>query len=251
MASTKLDVVRRRIVNPYANSAPVLVALVTLGLALKALEVPSKEAWVPDGHGTIAVAVLGVIATVASWLASQTKRRSERDAKLYEACVQIAAQIDELCPDVPLKDVGIHVWLVRGHGKRQRLERGPQFVLRNRPKSGIRFTPGKGVVGRAWIEKADVLLDLEREVHPYAGARENYARLPADVRLGMEWDEYRRTMHHQAIWASALVDDGKVLGVVSVDISAPVAFDQLVAAVGNQHIRTVLASCQDALRSRN
>src|SRR5204862_4355592 len=195
---------------------PALTALVTFGLVLKTVEVPTKAAWESGGYATIVTAFVAVVATAAGWLASRSHARDDRDAKLYEACVQMAAQIDELCPSIALKDVGIHVWLAHGRGKRQVLKRGPQFLLRSRRDSGILFTPNKGVVGRAWSEKAAVLLDLETHVHPAATTRQEYEALPDDYRLGIAWDEYQRSKHYQAIWASALVESGRVLAVVSI-----------------------------------
>jgi hypothetical protein len=241
--------VRHKAIGSLAAIAPLLAALVVFCLVLKTFEVPSNAAWESRGYATILVAILAVLATVAGWLANKRHTRSDRDAKLYEACLQLAAQVDELCPDVSLKDVGIHFWLAHGLGKRRVLERGPQFLLRNRRRSGITLTPNKGVVGRAWSEKADVLLDLETHVHPAASTRAGYEALPSDYRLGIEWDEYQRTKHYQAIWASALVEKGRVLAVVSIDISASGAFAQLEAAAGSEHIRTILGTCQDALAS--
>lgn len=238
-----------RIPTFLATLAPPLAALVPLCLVLKAFDAPSKSAWLSHGYATLAIAALAFLAAVSVWCANRLQRRSDRDAELYEACVQMAAQVDELCPTVPLKDVGIHIWLARGRGKRRVLERGPQFLLRKRLSSGVQLSPAKGVVGRAWSEKADVLLDLETHVHPAAASQSAYDALPNDYRLGIGWDEYQRTKHYQAIWASALVEKGRVVAVVSVDISVRGAFAELEAATSSPHIRTVLGVCQHALSS--
>jgi uncharacterized SAM-binding protein YcdF (DUF218 family) len=85
-------------------SAPPLIALVTFCLVLKTFDVPSHAAWTARGYAAIIVAGLALVATIAVWLASRRQGRSDRDAKLYEACVQLAAQVDERCPRIPLPE---------------------------------------------------------------------------------------------------------------------------------------------------
>lgn len=238
--------VRERI----ADYVPALAAVVTFALVLRTFEFPSTTAWRPTGWATLAAAALALLATAGTVVVNLRGRQAERDRSLYAGCVQIAALVDQAC-SVPLADVGIHVWLVRRRLAGSVLERGPEFLLREHKRSGIPFVKGKGVVGRCWQEERDVDLNLERDVHPFAVDEASYGGLPDDARLGITWNEYQRTKHYQAIWATPLVTQAgrrtRVRGIVSVDITHGGSFDDLQHAMGTALVRSVLGACQDAL----
>jgi hypothetical protein len=109
-----------------------------------------------------------------------------------------------------------------------------QFLLRKRTDSAVTFTPDKGVLGRCWRERAQVIVDLERDLHPRASTKADFERLDADERFGLTWDEYQRTRRYQAVYAAPLLlRKGRttvVAGIVSIDVLARGRFEEFFAA---------------------
>lgn len=124
---------------PYADIAVFLYALLAAGLAFAhSSEWPSAHAW-SHGHlllfiqfGVFAVLGLTQLAVLIS------ERHSRRNGELEDACQLVAAYIDENCPAVRLRDVGVHIWTTAGPPFARHLRRSGSFLLAGkRERSGI------------------------------------------------------------------------------------------------------------------
>lgn len=118
-------------------------------------------------------------------------------ARLEDACRDVAAFVDE-----------------------KNLRRAGSFLLiGDRARSGIRWKKGKGVVGLAWAEERVVVKDLE-DVRRRARTVEEYAALPEADRLGLSWDEFRKTPRYRAFYAVQATESPGFDGVIGVCESA-------------------------------
>ena len=179
--------------------------------------------------------------------------RRKRDATLSEACLQLAAYTDEACPSIPLRDVGVHIWVVGGLPFSRRLVRGPEFRLRQRRHSGIVFKKGIGLIGRAWRQRRSQIEDLDSR---FSGVRNetDYATLSEDENFGLSWRAFLRVRRYRSIWAEPLFQHSKlgseVVGVVSIDIQTSGAYQELQAATtGNpgDELEAILKACETEL----
>jgi hypothetical protein len=218
--------------------------------AAHSANLPSANAWA--SHHLLPLVQIGA---VALWLITQAgrvvaSRRGKRNQELEDACRAVAAFVDERCPGLPLSEVGVHIWQVSVFGRHLR-RAGTFLLIGNRARSGIRWTRGKGVVGLAWEEERVVMKDLE-EVRARARTADQYAELPASDRLGLTWDEFRKTPRYRAVYARPLFSrDGRspvVKGVIAIDLLCEGHFDELARATEGSGFDGVLGVCESALR---
>lgn len=165
--------------------------------------------------------------------------------------MQLAAYIDDACPSIKLRDVGVHIWFVRGPFFARRLVRGPEFLLRERQKSNVAFVKGKAAVGQVWAEARDAVFDLGGEPSADVKTRADYEKLDTEFTRGLSWDEFERTRRYKAIWAAPLFRRERVVAVVSIDIMTSGVFAELERATvsdpRNPELEVVLAACERAL----
>ena len=88
--------------------------------------------------------------------------------------------------------------------------------------SGVRWTKGKGVIGRCWATHRFVMHDLREAFSPfYEADRAAWAALSSEVRFGLSFDEFQRTRDLYGVVAAVAILDpkkpGKYLGCVSLD----------------------------------
>jgi hypothetical protein len=233
-----------------AISAATVFSLATIA---RSVEFPEKGWWKPGQPATIVLLVAGAIAGVGAVITAVRVNRRTRRATLSEACIQLAAYIDETCPSLSLRDVGIHVWRVGGPPFARRLHRRQQFLLRQRQPSHVSFTKGKGLIGNVWATGVPDIKDLESD---YAGVTTaaHFQELSDENRLGLSWEEFQRTRRYTAVWASPLFRnsdfDDRVIGVISVDIQASGVFNEVAAATKTTpgpELDAILAACETAL----
>jgi hypothetical protein len=179
-----------------ARRPATFVAVVGIGLfpllgAGRIFEIPDKDAWAAGSPLAWALIVTGIMSVTAGAVNAARLARSSRSSTLAEACVQLAAYIDEKCPSVALRDVGIHVWRVGGPFFARRLYREQQFLLRQRQSSHVSFTKGKGLIGRVWERRLPEARDLESDFAAVT-SQEAFQKLPADTRLNLSWEEVSR-----------------------------------------------------------
>lgn len=85
--------------------------------------------------------------------------------------------------------------------------------------SEVRWTKGKGVIGRCWELNSDVGVDLAKHFAPYRALTEDeWDALTTDERFGLSYLEFKRTEHLGPVVATPIQEpDGTIIGVVSVD----------------------------------
>jgi hypothetical protein len=228
-------------------------AVAVILAALHSADLPDASAWTA-GHALPLVQ----IGAVAAWLLTQLgiligDFRSRRSQRLVDACRAVAAFIDDQCPELPLREVGVRIWMVSGPPWARHLRRGGSFLLAGeRARTGIRWMKGKGVVGTAWSERLNTIRDLA-EIRSRATTRSEYERLDDSEKLGLTWDEFRRAPTYQAVFACPLYSrvstsgDPPVRGVLAIDLLASGHFEQLEVATEDSGFEGVVGTCEDAL----
>jgi hypothetical protein len=237
----------------FADIIALALVAATTGLALAhSADFPSENAW-SSGHilppAQIAAVVLLVVAQISVVLRA---RRKQRNRELEDACREVAACIDEQCPSLPLREVGVHIWEVAGLPFARHLRRSGSFLLlSNRARSGIRWTKGKGVVGVAWQKERRIIKDIEA-IRTNATSEESYAALPEDERLGLSWEEFVKTPRYQIVRANPLYNRGNsnakptVRGVVAVDVAQSGHFEEVNKATESRKFASVIGLCETA-----
>jgi hypothetical protein len=234
---------------PWADVAAFVYLLLSGGLALAhSAEWPSAHAW-SKGHilpvaQLIAFALLGL--TQLAILVSG--RRAQRNQSREDACQLVAAYIDEHCPGVQLRNVGVHLWTVAGPPFARYLRRSSTFLLvEERERSGIVWVKGKGVVGTAWEEGVTVTRDIDA-IRGKAVSRDVYDRLGPEDTMNLSWEEFRRTPYYRAVSGIPLYRRGGaasgVRGVVAVDFLEPGHFGELESAVADPAFAYVIGVCE-------
>jgi hypothetical protein len=122
-----------------------------------------------------------------------------------------------------------------------------------RATAGIRWRPGKGVVGRCVAQSKDVAVDLAAlDMSLGAVTREQWPSVDPKLRLGLSWREYERVRDkYGVVFASPIIDDrgphAMVVGCVAVDAPAgsrkKITRDEVrerVATAGTAILRLVL-----------
>lgn len=139
-----------------------LVAVVgALALAHSA-DVPNSKAWSKGHPLPPAQIAAGVLLVITQIVVVVRARKGRRNTELEDACRHVAGYIDEHCPEVHLREVGVHIWTVAGPPFARYLRRSGSFLLGGqRARSGIRWTKEKGAVGFAWAERNRVIKDIE------------------------------------------------------------------------------------------
>lgn len=88
------------------------------------------------------------------------------------------------------------------------------------PPSGIRWTKGKGVIGKCWALGKDVGRNLAAEFGGLAGIqKDDWEAMPADFREGLTFEEFERTwdLIGCVVAVPIAAPSGAYLGCVSVD----------------------------------
>jgi hypothetical protein len=234
---------------PYADIAAFVFLLLSGGLALAhSAEWPSTHAW-SRGH-VLPIAQLAAFALLGlTQLAILISgRRTHRNQNREDACQLVAAYVDEHCPGVQLRNVGVHLWTVAGPPFARYLRRSGSFlIVDERERSGIVWVKGKGVVGTAWGEGVAVTHDID-EVRQKAHSRDAYEALGQEYTMNLSWEEFRRTPYYRAVSGTPLyrrVGTGStVCGVVAIDLLEPGHFHELEAAVEDPAFAYVIGVCE-------
>jgi hypothetical protein len=180
-----------------------------------------------DRQWLIYVAV-GVLALSAGaeplWEAVLVRWRRHRELRQRDIDTILRATLLRL-DDAGLdwREIGIDAFCVshRLPFWEQRLTRVGRLRMIQRPASEpkVRWTRGKGVIGRCWATRRYVVVNvaaLYRE-HAEASPHEWNAK-PAEERLGMTYGEVQATRDYAAIAACPILDpDGRFHGCVAVD----------------------------------
>lgn len=131
--------------------------------------------------------------------------------------------------DLPLSDVGLHLWQVRWRTRywvvpERYLRRvstyriGGSLVLRD-------FTPtkGEGVVGQCWKHNCEVDYDVAaiKAAAPDIAAYEQLRQSQPDEVMGLDWNSFQPVSHRESVFASPIRNSRqRVTGCVSLDFAS-------------------------------
>lgn len=230
-----------------------VVATVVVTLAqLDAVEAPQ---WMGAPHTVVgSVAVLAALGAGphfrAAWTGyrggpSQLRRRDVEDVLAATFPNLIAATTADWAT------VGMHAFTVhRPLFRRARLVRVGRLRLGNRPGTAqrITWTEGKGVIGRCWLEKEDVAVNIARINKEIKGlTAEEWMDRGADERLGMTLDEVKAAKDFGAIVASPIMDGHRFLGCVAVD-GPEGTYQQLTSEAARSCLRDACVALKGLIR---
>jgi hypothetical protein len=184
-----------------------------------------------DTQALLTFGSASLIAVVASWSAAAKDvalgTRSYRRERIAQHVRTIFWQVyDATRPSLDPRDIGVAAYRVRREWPwfwRRYLDR----LYRERPRSrqeslGVRWRPGKGVIGRAVAENGFAHLDVAAAWAPYREcSRAEWEELSPDITLGLTYKEFVsvRTKEHGVVVAMPITSDNDdtVVGCVVVD----------------------------------
>jgi hypothetical protein len=245
--------VRNKVIAVADVVALLLTAAATGLAAAHSSNLPDATAWTA-GHPLPVAQVLAVAMLVLAQVGVVARDRGQRrNRELEDACREVAAYVDEQCPGLLLREVGVHIWTVAGTPFGRHLRRSGSFLLTGtRARSGIRWTQGRGVVGLAWRLKTRVIRDLER-TRKAARSEQTFTALAAEDRLGLTWEEFVRTRQYEAVFAHPLFSRREtsaapnVRGILTIDLTCTGHFEELRSAVDSSGFAPIVGLCETAL----
>lgn len=217
-----------------------LVFVGVVGLALLQNNIPSAVFWtqvlamVPQVP--LALVVIGcgfAIGPTEMWVGRRVAdRRLLKQRDLLIQFGKILVKLQKLIPTLDFRDVGLHIWVVRGLPFRHRLKRiasyrlGGQYHLRKfEPKSGV------GTVGLCWAGKASHSNNVEALAAQLTSEKEfdeEKARSPESV-MGMDWKTFQDVRGRGAVFAAPILSTSQDFeGCVSLD--TPFGYDEIIAS---------------------
>jgi hypothetical protein len=226
----------------------------TLALAHSG-QFPKAEDWA--GGAPLITAQISVTALflVTQSLNTFARRKARRNRMLEDACREVAGLIDEQCPDLPLRYVGVRIWSVRGPFFARHLRRKASFFLTaDRAQSGIRWVKGKGVLGVAWEQRREVIRDIA-PLRERVGGKDDFDALPEEDRMQLSYKEFLGIQQYEVVYASPLYSraqtsgDPPVRGVIAIDILKAGHFQELQRATSNPRFASIIGVCESALKS--
>jgi hypothetical protein len=201
-------------------------------VSLSKNEYPSKLFW----GGRLAYLLFGctVVTLVAphvqTFLANAGEKKRRRELERERSYREILTSTLVAVVDASGADwtrTAVQVFLVRRHlrWKSPFLVEQQDRIARVKlsfspPPSGIRWTRGKGVIGRCWEARDNIIEDLRVRFGPYIDyTREQWDALDGRDRFGLDFEEFQRTRTWYGIVGAAPILDpkGRFLGCVSLD----------------------------------
>ncbi len=250
----------RRLALPGTIVFGIVAALETAVLVAQAADFPDKAAWAGHHVGWWIVNVVGVLTLILTALlawrlgGSLTDRREE--LILQQHCRSLWRYLNDE-RQLPAEDLGVHVWSVKDpriwfiphwitnrllppadepRGWRDFVPRAPflqrraAFTSERRVHPAMTFTRDKGVIGRCWRLKREIVENLE-PLRTASTASEFYEQFSYDKRYGLDWRHWWNTRHFSAIWVYPVyagpVGARRFAGCISVDLKCAGQFSVL------------------------
>lgn len=242
-----------------------LVAILSGAAAvLQETATPSKRFW-DSGWPHLTVTGVSVVSLLLSVLLVEEYRRlrlrRESDNRLQDLARSLARNVAECLP-IDIDDISVHVWRIRqAHRlvpRRPRLaylERQAAFIPERREHEEFAWLVGRGVVGRCWQRRREIVVDLDEEIYAHAQDAATFYALPYDDRFRMSFAQVRNTRHFKSVWAYPLfigpVAAPSFAGCVSVDVRRSGFAGALRHLADNRShdLNSLLADCAAALRA--
>jgi hypothetical protein len=217
-------------------------------------EVPKAESWEKGAPLVVAQICVTALFLLTQSLNTFARRSARRNGMLEDACREVAGLIDEQCPELPLRYVGVRIWSVRGPFFARHLRRKASFFLTaDRAQSGIRWTKGKGVLGVAWEQRREMIRDisgLRERVH----GEDDFDALPDEDKMLLSYKEFCGIPQYELVYASPLYSRAQtsgnppVRGVIAIDILQPGHFQELRKATSDPRFASIIGVCESALK---
>ncbi len=210
----------------------VLAAVVAAALTA-ALSLRSTEVWTPSERTVVAMVVLLAVLAAAStaggaveeWRARRVGARRDAADVILDAAAW--AVVDTTGLDY--RDLGLAAYRVQRSlwvPWRQRLHRVHRVRAKRRPAaSGVRWAPGKGVIGacvqRGQVVAVDVAADYAA-IWPCTREEWETGVVPDEIRLGLTWSEFQDVRDkYDVVVATPILDTTgagtRVVGCVALD----------------------------------
>jgi hypothetical protein len=214
-------------------AAKVLLAAASAGMTACVYAI-GLRLWQPDQPIRLGlVFAIGVVAFLSSAymaVAEYRSRRSESAREKVSFVLRALAFDLQDAAGLDVRDLGVSAYELR----RRRLPPwSPVLVRRHRERAtasttagGVRWRPGKGVVGRCVAEGQEVCVDLAALDRRLSSVGQSgWSTLDPDDRLGLSWRDYRRVRgKYGVVLAAPIIDDSRspaqVVGCVVVDAPA-------------------------------
>jgi hypothetical protein len=205
---------------------PVAGAAAAILVGLARVKWPSEAFW--SGKGTVialAIIAAGVVPVVQTGISEygEKKRRKELERKDDVRSLLVPSLVYAVrhC-DAPWDLTGVQAFMVRGWWFRKHQVRVAKVRLASAPQSGVRWSEGKGVIGRCWETHASQIVQLDQP--PFSELSEvqepHWLEIDAGVRYGLSYADYRALgAKYGTIAAVPMINDsGGYLGCITLDM---------------------------------
>ncbi len=141
---------------------------------------------------------------------------------------------------VPMETVDVTLWKAPEEGGTL-LQRVARAGIGPHLSSGVAWTRGKGVVGHSWETGDEMIIDLG-PLHRLS--RAEFEAIEPASRLRLNWSEFQRIGSYDSIWAIPIREDERVLGILSIGIAHPGAYQGLVDTVNDGLVSGLLGAAE-------
>lgn len=244
------------LLRPGAFIAGIVVTLAGIGSYMQAQLIPKESTWEVGAPARTVLAVVGILATFSTFLVirgyMRRLRKGTEQEQFSEACRTIFNLIQKET-GIPPENLGAHVWTVTGFPGGKHLVNRATFRTNRRPLAPIRWTKGKGAIGRCWASGIESIDDLSHYRTAFTD-RAGFEALSEEDRLGMQWEDYAKTRDFTAIWTAPIFRGPEAKkrfgGCVSVDVCEQPNAAKLLDQVSRQEkvaLEEILAVCHTVL----
>jgi hypothetical protein len=214
------------LLKPGATLAGVVVTLSGIASYMQVQEIPKESTWEGGAPARTVLACLALSATLFTFLVitgyARRLRKDTEQEKFSSACRTIFNLIQKETGIEP-SNIGVHVWTVTGFPGGRHMVNRATFRTHRRPLPPIRWTKGKGIIGRCWSSGVESVDDLER-YNAASRSKAEFEALSEEDRLGMRWSDYAQTRDFMAVWATPIFRGPEAKrrfgGCLSVDVVA-------------------------------
>lgn len=204
-----------------------VLPLVAAAFASTSIALHEADIWhLTRRERVVAVMVLagvGLAESLARVIGGVVRERHLRQARWFSETLRALLVQVVQASGLDWTAVGVNAFLVRrrfrwfGDEVLQRV--GRERIRSTPPPSNVRWTAGKGVIGRCWALGTDLGVDLRHHFRDVEGSSaEEWARLGDEERLGLTYEDFQRTRQHGVVVATPVLDRfDTVIGVISAD----------------------------------